>query len=170
MQTKEQVFNEIQHIMQHDYVGFSAALQQSQQHHVTNQMTDEQFVRVIEDYLADFKDGNLYLSVKNSVRPNIGFRVRRHENVLYIIEASQETRLHKGDQIIAIDGLSIEEASKKFHKQLGHDKAERQNWSEILMRATSVTVQQRNVPIELILSSYARKHYKPTHKGKPVIK
>ena len=166
MQTKEQVFKEIQHIMQHDYVDFPVALQQTQQHHVTNQMTDEQFVYVIEDYLAGFKDENLYLTVKNSVRPNIGFRVRRHENVLYIIEASQETRLHKGDQIIAIDGVSIEEASEKFHKQLVRDKAERQNWSEILMRATSVTVKQRNVSIELILSSYARKHYEPTYKAK----
>lgn len=165
MWTKESVFKEIKKIMLEDYAGNSAVVQTSIPK-VTNQMSDEAFVRVVEDYLATFKDEHLYLSVKNSVRPNIGFRVRHHEDVLYIIEASQETRLHTGDKIIAIDGLSIEELSKKYALQLLHDKVERQKWNNVLMRARTITVEQRGVAMEMVLTTYARQRYQPTYAAK----
>lgn len=165
MWTKESVFKEIKKIMLEDYAGNSAAVQKSLVE-VTNQMSDEAFVQVIEDYLAMFKDEHLYLTVKNSVRPNIGFRVRCHEDVLYIIEASQETRLHTGDKIIAIDGLSINKVSEKYALQLVHDKAERQKWNDVLMRATIITVEQRGVVMDMVLTTYDRQRYKAIYAAK----
>lgn len=165
MWTKESVFKEIEKIMLEDYAGDTAVIQQTLPE-ITNQMTDAAFVKVVEDYLAAFKDEQLYLTVKNSIRPNIGFRVRRYENVLYIIEASQETRLHKGDKIIAIDGLSILDVNEKYALQLVHDKAERQKWNDVLMRATVITVEQRGVIMDMVLTTYARQSYEPTYEAK----
>lgn len=152
MQTKASVFADIQQILKYDY----AKCQHRVDHDrfvVTPQMSDSAFIDMLEDYVAAFEDPQLSIEVKHEARPNIGFSVRYYEDKLYVVEASEETRLHIGDTILAIDRIPVAQIA-------------RQQWQRVLMRATNVTVQQKNCVMTMTLSHYERQRYNPVYEAK----
>lgn len=160
MRTKESVFQEIQHILKYDYAGCRKPIDHAK-FVVTNDMSDEAFIQLLEDYIAAFEDAQLSIQVKNDVRPNIGFSVRRYENELYVIEASEETRLHVGDRIIAIDDVPIADISHEEHIPI-----DRQQWQRVLQRANAITVLQRTGSVKIVLTQYRRKPYQPIYEAR----
>lgn len=111
MHTKEEIFKDIQRIMNEDYAGYidSRDLNHPELYTVANDMSEEEFLNTIEEYLLDFNDGHLWFESKNKNPTYVGFSVRRYENTLYVIDVSKESKLIVGDEITLIDGVSIEE-------------------------------------------------------------
>ena len=156
MHTKEEIFKDIQRIMNEDYAGYidSRDLNHPELYTVANDMSEEEFLNTIEEYLLDFNDGHLWFESKKKNPTYVGFSVRRYENTLYVIDVSKESKLIVGDEITLIDGVSIEELAQKHQKRLEDNIPERQNWNAILNKSTSVQVMRGDQFFVLNLSSY----------------
>lgn len=141
----EIIFKEIVHIMHHDYAGFKdkngwdnpdgffrKILQLTQ----SNQLTRENFTRIIKDYLLDFNDQHIYFydksDIENDKSLDIGFHVRRYKEYLYVTQVGSEKRLTKGMFFKSVGGYSIPELSRKHRRLLNENHNERENWMPIL--------------------------------------
>lgn len=111
MPKKTEIFNDIIQIMKTDYAGAAEKqeVNRPQDYRIRDDMEERDFIETIQSYLLDFKDGHLSFNAKGSVIPNLGFRARRHQNELYVTEATEEKRLQIGDRILEIDGLAVED-------------------------------------------------------------
>ncbi len=170
MHTKEQIFEDIKQVLKHDYAGCHSKLHLNtpEQYEVSNAMTNVEFEQIIKSYLLDFKDGHLGFRTKNSELPYRGFSVRRYENTLYVTEAPTETRLKKGDKIVAIDGEIIERAAERYQKLLVDELNERQQWRNVLCIANKVTVEVEGKLLELELGAYDKPAYNPSYECFPL--
>lgn len=109
---------------------------------ITDDMPDRDFLFSVDRYLATFKVwGHLYFYKKN-LRTYIGFHVRRYDNSLFITQAEKELPFSKGDEIVAIDGLTIEKAAEKFAVFFDCDSPDRQGerWETVIANADVITV------------------------------
>lgn len=137
----EAIFNEIVHIMHHDYAGWkdkagwdnpSVFLQKLKE---MDDLNNDSFTRLIRDYLLEFNDQHIhfYNHIETEGNPmDRGFRVRRFEEKLYITETKTEQRLTKGMALISLGGFSIPELKKLHARLLNEDHPERENWNSIL--------------------------------------
>ena len=109
---------------------------------ITDDMSERDFLFSVDNYLATFKVwGHLYFYKKN-LRIYIGFHVRRYDNSLFITQAEKELPFSKGDEIIAIDGLTIEKAAEKFSVFFDCDPSDRQGerWETVIANADVITI------------------------------
>lgn len=165
MQTKKEIWADIQQIMQKDYSG---CINQKDNNHpekyvITNDMSDQEFEETIQDYLLDFKDGHLGFWSVDTETPFIGFSVRRYEDALYVTKKSDEKRVKVGDKIKAIDNKGIEELAKIHWKRLEDQVPERQWWGSVLSRATAIQVERNTVTFDMPLSHYEPIPYQPIY-------
>lgn len=156
MFTKEEIYKDIQKIMKEDYAGYidSQHLNQPDRYTITNDMSDQEFEETIEDYLLDFNDGHLWFGARNTEIPYIGFSVRRYKDALYVTSSPEEKRLMKGDKIKLIDGISIPELAITYAKRLEDKVLERQRWTSVLSKATTLQVERDHKLFVVTLASY----------------
>lgn len=148
------IFNQIVQIMKNDYAGkdekngwAKPELFRSQiiKLMTSKRLDDEEFYSLVEDYLSDFKDGHLIWLANGTPMKNCGFRVRRFENSLYVIEVLiEETNVKKGWQIVQVDGIDIEMVGNNNRRKLKSDILERQKWNGLISDANTVTFQLNN--------------------------
>src|SRR5690625_3419123 len=94
-------------------------------------MDDADFVKIVRDYLLDFKDLHISFKYTNKLKQNnkyVGFSVRRYKDTLYVVSNEKENRVKLGDAITALNDKSIPELVKIHSRQLMNAKAERENW------------------------------------------
>lgn len=142
--------------MNNDYAGYSDKehVNHPERYHITEEMTDQEFVRTVQSYLLDFEDGHLYFNTSNAQPTNRGFRVRRFENALYVTEVSKDSRLNRGDKIVEIDGQTIETFADKHFKILEDHIHERQYWNVGLQCADEILLSRDNEKIVFQLNEY----------------
>lgn len=167
---KINIFNEIVEILNNDYAGYSAKkhLNQPEKYHITNEMTDEEFVKTVQSYLLDFNDGHLYFNKSDAVTTNRGFKVRRYENSLYVTEVTKDSRFKLGDKIIKIDDLTINEFANKHLKLLEDYIHERQYWNVGLQNADKILLVRDNEELIFRLKNYEWEPYIPTFTFKQI--
>lgn len=167
---KINIFNEIVEILNNDYAGYSAKkhLNQPEKYHITNEMTDEEFVKTVQSYLLDFNDGHLYFNKSDAATTNRGFKVRRYENSLYVTEVTKDSRFKLGDKIIKIDSLTINEFANKHLKLLEDYIHERQYWNVGLQNADKVLLVRDNEELIFHLKNDEWEPYIPTFTFKQI--
>ena len=109
---------------------------------ITDDMPDKDFLFSVDKYLATFKVwGHLYF-YKKYLRIYIGFHVRRYDNSLFVTHAEKGLPFSKGDEIVAIDGMTIERAAEKFSVFFESDPPDRQGerWENVIANAKVITV------------------------------
>ncbi|MGE7687580.1 S41 family peptidase [Lysinibacillus sp. NPDC097214] len=165
MHSKRQIFEDITQIMKKDYAGFldKKHINCPENYLITNDMTDKDFVETIKSYLLDFKDGHLSFKAKKTVIRNRGFKVRRYQNALYVTEVTYETRLQIGDEILEMDGLTIEKFESLYSKILEDPVPERQYWNVGLRQTKRVLVNRNDDKFILPLATYERSPYEPSY-------
>lgn len=165
MLTKEQIWLDIQQIMQEDYAGCidKRNVNRPEQYTITNEMSDQRFEETVQDYLLDFKDGHLSFWMEATEIPNIGFSVRRYEDELYVTQCTEEKRLKARDKIIRIDGKKIPELAAAYNKRLEDEVPERQRWANVLVQAKSIQVERDHERFDLTLSDYERMPKEPIY-------
>lgn len=165
MFTKEQIFKDIQEILQNDYAGFLdyTHLNHPEHYRISNNMSDRAFEETIQDYLLDFHDGHLWFASKNSELPHVGFSVRRYEDALYVTESPQEKRLTIGDKIVQIDGEDIRKLARRYRKRLEDDIPERQRWNSVIRRSKGIQVEKDGETLEILLADYESQPYQAQH-------
>lgn len=168
MLSKVEIFKDIQSVIKTDYAGYvdKRNINHPEKYHVDNNMSDREFVETIRDYILDFNDGHMWFIGKNYSLPNIGFKVRRFENSLYVTECKQENRLQVGDEITKIDNVEISKIGEIYSKQLEESIFERQQWNLLLRKFSEVEVVRDNKSFKLLLSSYENEGYVSTHSAK----
>lgn len=166
--TKKDIFNDIQKIMQKDYAGYidKKEVNHPEKYRISNDMSDSEFEKIIQDYLLDFQDGHLWFLNKDTELPDRGFSVRRYKNVLYVTESNQEQRLLIGDKIIAIDGENISDLAKKYWKRLEEKSPERQRWNAVIRISKAIQVERNGEAFEIDLRHYKRTLYVPEYSYK----
>ncbi len=113
---------------------------------ITDDMPEREFLFSVEQYLATFGVwGHLYFYGKR-LRTYLGFHVRRYGNSLFITHAEAGLPFSKGAEIVAIDGMPIEQAAEKFAVFFECDPPDRQGerWETVIENANSVTVRAQN--------------------------
>lgn len=165
MTTKTEIFKDIIQIMKTDYAGAEEKedMNRPEDYLVTDDMTDRDFIETVQSYLLDFKDGHLSFNAKDAIIPNLGFRVRRHQNELYVTEAAEEKRLQKGDEILGIDGSTVEDFGNRHAKVLEDTVLDRQFWNVALRQAKELAVLRDGVKFNLTLATYERTPYTPVY-------
>lgn len=148
------IFNEIVQIMRTDYAGKDEKLDwdnpelfrsQILELMTSNKLDDEGFYSIVEDYLSDLKDGHIIWLANGAPIKNCGFRVRRFENSLFVIEVLIDaTNVKKGWQIVQVNGMDIEMFGNRNKRRLKSDIIERQKWNGLLSNANSITFQLNN--------------------------
>lgn len=168
MQTKTEIFQDIVNIISNDYAGFldKKYINHPDNYQITDEMDEVEFVQTIQSYLLDFKDGHLNFTKKNNTIPFKGFKVRRYENAIYVIEVQGEQRLQVGDEIVALNGASIEQFAKEHYKILKDSIHERQSWNVALTLVDSIKVQREEQLYEIDLKEYPRTSYTPEYSFK----
>ncbi|MBU9675149.1 hypothetical protein KQ939_17550 [Planococcus sp. CP5-4] len=170
MKTKEQVFQDIQKIIQEDYAGYMDVthLNHPEKYRITNDMSEQEFEETIKDYLLDFQDRHLIFILKKSSSPSVGFLVRRFENALYVTQLEGETRLQIGDKIVQLDGMDIPEIENRYKKTLMDQMAERQLWNRVVYKMKTIRIERGMELIDLPLSHYEDLPYKGEHTFKKI--
>jgi len=168
MYTKTEIFQDIVAIISNDYAGFLDKKHVNCPNHyrITDEMDEVEFVQTVQSYLLDFKDGHLIFTKKNDPIPFIGFKVRRFQNALYVTELQGEQRLQIGDEILALDGCSIEEFANEQYKILTDSIHERQSWNIALRLVDSIKIQRNHQIYEIDLKEYPRPTYFPEYSFK----
>lgn len=165
MLSKVEIFESIQEIIRRDYAGFQskAHLNNPGQYKVSDEMSDLEFEKIIQQYLLDLNDGHLWFKSKYSESPYRGFTVRRYQNNLYVTDSLKESRLFAGDRISHIDNQDIESLAVEHRKILRDDVHERQSWNQVLSKAEKVTISRDGQAYEITLDDYDRLPYEPEH-------
>ncbi|MGV3466541.1 MAG: S41 family peptidase [Heyndrickxia sp.] len=161
------IFNEIMEITHHDYAGWDEKrgwdrpeifLEEMTRLDEKEELTPQKFVEIVSEYLISFQDRHMYFLLEGSESAKVstcGFRVRRYEDALYITETVEEKRISKGAKIISIDNQSIAAIISSKQHLLRERSAEREDWSHIINKATSIKiVDLNNQVMELNLQKY----------------
>ena len=168
MLPKQEIFEDIVHILKYDYAGYKekAALINQESITITDEMSDLDFLKAVQRYLYAFNDGHLSFNSSKVKLPFRGFQVRRFEDALYVTKVSGEERLQVGDKIIAINDEAIDAAAARYLIYLQSDVFERQLWNNVLPFAETITFIRNNDAATIPLSNYDRPAYVPEYSYK----
>lgn len=146
-----EIFEEIIEIMENDYSGcdikrnwsdgnyYRTLIKQLDENGVLDR---NKFKEIVDDYILNFKDDHIvfYDNRLKNCSVDIGFKVRRYKDALYVISTDQEKNLKVGTQIIELDNMKINKAAEKFHRELMNQPNERQLWEKIIEKCNTITV------------------------------
>lgn len=154
--TKLEIFDDIVSIMEKDSATAKdkgAGAFEKYREQVSEAMPEDSFVLLIQRYLASFYVPCHLFFAKNSARMWTGFRVRRIDDALFVLDAEEHTGLRKGDKIVSLDGRSIPDIASEYADLLFHETNERQLWGDILPLFSEAAIETeygtKNVPIVL---------------------
>lgn len=170
------IFNEVVDIMQNDYAGHKDKQgwdsPQSYREQIINLSSQNKldhytFITIVNDYLLDFKDSHMFFITKDEKsKPNkdIGFKVRRFKDALYVTEVTSEKRLNIGEKIISLDEHPISKLSHTHKRELRDEIPERQKWESIIEKYNTVYIEKNdNEVINFNLNLYDKQKYTPIH-------
>lgn len=170
------IFNEVVDIMQNDYAGYKDKQgwdfpdkyrENIQKLSNQRQIDDYTFINIVNDYLLDFKDPHMFFIAKDEhskTNKDIGFKVRRFNDVIYVTEVMSETRLKVGDRIIALDNLAVSELSLKHKRELRDEIPERQRWESIIEKYDTIYIENNGHEVTSFnLKLYEKQPYTPIH-------
>ena len=108
---------------------------------ITNEMKDEDFLYQMRCYLASFGIIS-HVSFHPKHRQALGFRLRKFENRLYILNANPDTDLRVADQIILIDNQTIPAFYQVYRDYFVSEIEERQymEWAYFVAKSDTVTL------------------------------
>ncbi|SEQ80999.1 hypothetical protein SAMN05216362_12822 [Piscibacillus halophilus] len=105
----DKIFQDIVDIIHHDYAGCRDKKGWDQPEKFLDRVRERElsiheFTNLVEEYLADLKDPHMFFRIISDEKPqDIGFKVRRYEDALYITEVTKEERLQVGARIVALN-------------------------------------------------------------------
>ncbi|WP_221565084.1 S41 family peptidase [Alkalihalobacillus sp. TS-13] len=137
------IFDDVVHILHNDYSGCVDKKGWDNPSFYRNQIkklnaaenSDEMFVQIVQDYLLDFNDLHMsfkYIGEMKNTLYEVGFKVRRYNDLLYVVSTGKEKRVKPGDVITALDGIAISDLVEIHKRRLMEQEAERENWNDIL--------------------------------------
>lgn len=108
---------------------------------ITNEMKDEDFLYQMRCYLASFGIIS-HVSFHPKRRQALGFRLRKFENRLYVLNANPDTDLRVADQIILIDNQTIPAFYQVHRDYFVSETEERQymEWAYFVAKSDTVTL------------------------------
>lgn len=148
-----EIFNEIVNIVHHDYAGYDEKrgwddpahyLEEIERLISSQQITPQAFTDLVSEYLMDFQDRHMYFILKGShdVKASTrGFRTRRFEDALYVVETCEEERFPEGSKIVSIDQQEIETIIASNRSFLRDTSAEREDWTHLLNKSSSIEIE-----------------------------
>ena len=170
------MFTEIVSIMHQDYAGYEEKKGWDHPDYYTKKIEDletsefitpQLFTELVNEYLISFQDRHMYFNLHNSEKVEVktcGFAVRNYEDTLYVTENNEEDRFEKGAKIVSIDGESISSIRKLHHTMLRESHPEREEWDEILNKASYFEMMNKNKELEkLELKLYKKTPRKSTY-------
>src|SRR5699024_4043874 len=170
------IFNEVVNIMHHDYAGYldkkgwdepEKYKEYIKELDCNQELNDERFVEIVQDYLLDFKDTHMSFSKLNQKGEksfDLGFNVRRFEDKLYVTAVGNERRLKPKDTIISLNNISIPKLVVKHQREFMETKAEREDWRRIIQKYTTAEVINTNGESQVLtLKRYEKSVYTPEH-------
>ena len=117
---------------------------------ISEDMPEAEFLYTMHAYLASF--GILsHLSFYPKDKPVLGFRLRRYENALYVLDAKGGTGLQKGDRIEKLDGIPLSDYYQQHQEFFVSSSPERQylDWSLLVKAAQSIEVVRQGELLQL---------------------
>lgn len=169
------IFEEIVKVIENDYSGCEIKKNWGNAEYYRNllkqacesdELDRKRFKEIVDDYLLDYKDNHIAFVDKKSVTTltDIGFRVRRYEDKLYVISNTQEKNIEIGTAIIAIDNLSVKEAAEKFKRKLMDQPNERQLWERIIAKFKMITILENGKERQFNITMYPGENIKSDYK------
>ena len=132
-----------------------------------NNLTDKQFESIVQDYLLDFKDPHLFFKrLKLDAQPeeDLGFRVRRYEDKLYVTSLTTENRIQIGDRIVSLDHVPILQVVERHKRELMETVPEREDWRKILVHYDVMEIEDTlGIVRNVHLQTYLKTPYEPKH-------
>ena len=117
---------------------------------ISEDMPEAEFLYTMHAYLASF--GILsHLSFYPKDKPVLGFRLRRYENALYVLDAKEGTGLQKGDRIEKLDGIPLLDFYQQHQEFFVSSSSERQylDWGLLVKTALSLEVVRQGERMQL---------------------
>ena len=117
---------------------------------IADDMPEAEFLYTMHAYLASF--GILsHLSFYPKDKPVLGFRLRRYENALYVLDAQEGTGLQKGDRIEKLDGIPLSDYYQQHQEFFVSRSPERQylDWGLLVKAAQSIEVVRQGESLQL---------------------
>ena len=117
---------------------------------IADYMPEAEFLYTMHAYLASF--GILsHLSFYPKDKPVLGFRLRRYENALYVLDAKEGTGLQKGDRIEKLDGIPLSDYYQQHQEFFVSRSPERQylDWGLLVKTALSLEVVRQGERMQL---------------------
>ncbi|WP_430787559.1 S41 family peptidase [Virgibacillus flavescens] len=167
----QNIFDEVVDILHNDYAGcldkkgwdFPGFYRD--QIKLKNDINDAEFVKIVQDYLLDFKD--LHMNFKQAhanERVDVGFSVRRYNDLLYITASGIEKRVEPGEAILSLDGITVPELVEVHARELMEKEAERENWIPIILCYKQAKVKGKNgILYTLDISKFEKESTDPEH-------
>ena len=130
-----------------------------------NDIQDEEFARIVQDYLRDFQDLHMgFRLVDQDQQRDVGFSVRRYHDHLYVTSSGKEENVMVGDVILSLDGTSINELSNQYKRRLMVSHPEREDWSSILLEFQTAEVKGHSGENKVIqLQTYPKESFTPSY-------
>ncbi len=168
----KEVFEEVVSIMQNDYAGyidkkgrdapeqFRRMIEELEEGHDN----DQAFIDIVQSYLLDFKDHHVFFikSEESELKDrDVGFKIRRYEDHLVVVEVLDDDRLEVGQRIGCLDGIPIKELSGRYQRQLYFEADERQKWNGLLLNHDTFEIEGEPYTFK----HFDKKAYTPIHKG-----
>lgn len=111
---------------------------------ISEDMSSGSFMLTVQRYLASFCVPSHLFFINSTPTQKAGFTVRRLGNTLHVVSVEDGLPLAVGDRVVALDGLSINEASDKYSELLYSETDERQRWHHLLPLFTQVTIENNS--------------------------
>jgi len=172
----KEIFQEIVSICRHDYSGcedkkgwdnpgvYAKAIQVLEE---KNELTPAKFAEIVQDYLLDFKDHHMFFKlITNEAQKqyDVGFKVKRYEDRLYITSVGEEKRVKKGHAIISLENKSIPDLLEIHKRRLAESSAEREKWEPIISQYSYCEVIDLDGErYNLKLEKYEKEKYIPNY-------
>lgn len=174
-----QIFDEIVNIMGNDYSGCRIKKDWGKPEHYrqivkktyeAGELNRKRFKEIVDDYLLDFMDHHVVFrdSRLKETAGSIGFKVRRFEDILYVISTDQEKNIKIGTQITELDNMPVKAAAEKFQRELLNQPNERQLWENIIIKCKSLTVIDENKTNKFYINRYPDKKKESKYECKKV--
>ncbi|WP_261129011.1 S41 family peptidase [Bacillus sp. Marseille-Q3570] len=176
------IFDEVVHILHNDYSGCmdkegwdNPAFYRDQIMKLNvEENSDETFVQIVQDYLLDFNDLHMsfkYTDENKNTHYEVGFTVRRYNDLLYVVATGKENRVKPGDVITALDGIAISDLVGIHKRRLMEKEAERENWNDILSKYKSASItNETGNRFDIELGKYEKEPFQPEYSLEEITK